>query len=153
MCTRQGTKILSQEYLDTSDHDFRNTPDLDCMVAKSPSNLTIHPMKFLPIAAFRLLKSITNLDNLPPPLLASLPNGHPRSSQDVPSATMSARQMFNNIARRRLVPPKPQKSYVKWYMSWADTAHKAVVLTCVGVTGRSLSLSFRMQWPLFSGGG
>jgi len=51
---------------------------------------------------------------------------------------MSARQVFNNIARRRLVPPKPQKSYVKWYMSWADTAHKAVVLTCVGVTGTSL---------------
>jgi hypothetical protein len=48
---------------------------------------------------------------------------------------MSARQLLNNVARRRLVPPKPQKQYVKWYMNWADTAHKAVVLTCVGVTG------------------
>lgn len=47
---------------------------------------------------------------------------------------MSTRQLFNNIARRRLVPPQPQKQYVKWYMNWADTAHKAVVLTCVGVT-------------------
>jgi len=49
---------------------------------------------------------------------------------------MSARQAFNNIARRRLVPPKPEKKYVKWYMNWADTAHKAVVWTCVGVTGK-----------------
>ena len=47
---------------------------------------------------------------------------------------MSARQAFGNIARHRLVPPKSTKVYVKWYMNWADTAHKAVVLTCVGVT-------------------
>jgi Cytochrome oxidase c assembly len=47
---------------------------------------------------------------------------------------MSARQALGSIARRRLVPPKPQKNYVKWYMKWADKAHKAVVLTCVGVT-------------------
>ena len=47
---------------------------------------------------------------------------------------MSARQAASTIARRRLVTPRPPKSYVKWYMNWADTAHKAVVLTCVGVT-------------------
>jgi Cytochrome oxidase c assembly len=50
------------------------------------------------------------------------------------SLSMSARQAFNTIARRRLIPPKPQKTYVKWYMNWADKAHKAIVLTCVGVT-------------------
>jgi hypothetical protein len=48
---------------------------------------------------------------------------------------MSARQVFNKLPLRRVVPPKPQKAYVKWYMNWADTIHKAVVLTCVGVTG------------------
>jgi hypothetical protein len=53
---------------------------------------------------------------------------------DISITTMSARHALGAIARRRLVPPKPQKTYVKWYMNWADTAHKAVVLTCVGVT-------------------
>ena len=51
---------------------------------------------------------------------------------------MSTRNVFSNIARRRLVPPQPNKQYVKWYMKWADTAHKAVVFTCVGVTRRTL---------------
>jgi hypothetical protein len=66
--------------------------------------------------------------------------------------TMSARQALNTIARRRLVPPKPQKTYVKWYMNWADTAHKAVVLTCVGVTctktirGQANEFSVLWRW-------
>jgi hypothetical protein len=61
----------------------------------------------------------------------SLPlQNHPRKEL----STMSARRAIGNIARRRLVPPKPQKTYVRWYMKWADVAHKAVVLTCVGVT-------------------
>jgi hypothetical protein len=65
------------------------------------------------------------------PTLSKFPPIHPSPTP----STMSARQAFGNIARRRLVPPKPQKSHVRWYMNWADTAHKAIVLTCVGVTG------------------
>lgn len=61
---------------------------------------------------------------------------------------MSARQAFGNIARRRLISPKPTKGYVKWYMNWADTAHKAVVLTCVGVTGARLSIPKTEQFSL-----
>ena len=51
--------------------------------------------------------------------------------------SMLARRTLSTVARNRLVPPKPQKQYVRWYMNWADMAHKAVVLTCVGVTSKS----------------
>jgi len=47
----------------------------------------------------------------------------------------AARRLAGTIARNRLVSPKPEKKYVKWYMELADRAHKAVVLLCVGVTG------------------
>ena len=82
----------------------------------------------------RVIK-VTEIDFRRSPALLALKNSNPfdfNHPSDKPS--MSARQAFGNIARRRLVAPKPTKGYVKWYMNWADTAHKAVVLTCVGVT-------------------
>jgi Cytochrome oxidase c assembly len=61
------------------------------------------------------------------------------SSSDPPSAKgvemSTVRPTFGNIARRRIVPPKPPPKYVTWYVKLADRLHKGIVLTCVGVTG------------------
>jgi len=57
----------------------------------------------------------------------------------------TVRPTFGNIARRRIVPPKPPPKYVTWYVKLADRLHKGIVLTCVGVTGIPIPDSILMK--------